>query len=123
MNQARSESQIRPVAALMGYLWLRGSNSGPLLLFKDGKPLSKDRLNSRLQKELTISGLEGNYTLHSFCVGAASTATALGFPDHLIQAMARWSSDAYKVYIKLPVDRLMSASKCMGSATSFKNSS
>eukprot|EP00112_Aurelia_sp_Birch-Aquarium-sp1_P002007 Seg122.10 transcript_id=Seg122.10/GoldUCD/mRNA.D3Y31 product="hypothetical protein" protein_id=Seg122.10/GoldUCD/D3Y31 len=107
----------------MGYLWLRGSNSGPLFLCKDGKPLSKDRLNSRLQKELKISGLEGHYTLHSFRVSAASTAAALGFPDHLIQAMGRWSSDAYKVYIKLPVDRLISALKCMGSATSFKDSS
>ena len=117
---ARSGSQICPVDALMSYLWLRGSNNGPLFLFEDRKPLSKDRLNNRLQKELKVSGFEGHFTLHSFRVGAATTAAALGFPDHLIQAMGRWSSDAYKIYIKLPVDRLISASRCMGSAKSFK---
>ena len=59
-------------------------------------------------------GIGGNYTLHSFRVGAASTATALGFPEYLLKALGRWSSDAYKVYIKLPLDCPASASRSLG---------
>ena len=116
---ASSDSPICPVTAIIKYLWLRGSSQGPLFICKDFRPLTKQMLNYRLQKALNSAGLKGSYTLHSFRVGAASTAAALGFPDHLIQAMGRWSSDAYKVYIKLPVERLIISSRCLGSSSRF----
>ena len=95
----------------MSYLNLRGSSPGPLFQFGDGTgdgtPLTRYRLNARLQYILKAAGWQGRYTLQSFRVGAATKAASLGFPEYLIKALGRWSSsDAYKVYIKLPVQRL-----------------
>ncbi len=107
---ARSDCELCPVAALMGYLHVRGSSPGPLFRSLDSSPLSKSKLYSRLRSVLMAAGWQGHYTLHSFRVGAATTAASLGFPAHLIQAMGRWSSEAYKVYIKLPENQLRQAS-------------
>ncbi len=107
---ARSSSLICPVAALMAYLQRWGSCPGPLFMFSNGMPLTKVKLNSRLQSLLKSCGWPNTLTLHSFRVGAATSAAALGFPDYLIQALGRWSSDAYKVYIKMPTAKLTSAS-------------
>ena len=116
---ARSDSALCPVTALMTYLRLRGMTPGPLFIYSDGAPLSKCRLNKRLQHVLSAAGWQGRFTLHSFRVGAASTAASLGFPDHLIKALGRWSSEAYQVYIKLPQNRLVSASRSLASAVSI----
>ncbi len=107
---ARSDCALCPVAALMSYLMIRGSSPGPLFRFSDGSPLSKSKLFTNLQRLLSQAGWQGRYTLHSFRVGAATTAASLGFPTHLIQALGRWSSDAYKVYIRLPEENLRQAS-------------
>ena len=45
--------------------------------------------------------------MHSFRVGAATSAAALGIPDHLTKAFDRRSSDAYLSYIKIPQHPLM----------------
>ena len=116
---ARSDSALCPVTALMTYLRIRGMTPGPLFVYSDGSPLSKSKLNKKLQHVLSAAGWQGRFTLHSFRVGAASTAASLGFPDHLIKALGRWSSEAYQVYIKLPQNRLVSASKSLTSAVSF----
>ena len=114
---SRSDGHLCPVTALMSYLNLRGSSPGPLFQFGDGTPLTRNRLNARLQDILKAAGWHGRYTLHSFRVGAATTAASLGFPEYLIKALGRWSSDAYKVYIKLPVQRLSLACKSLATAS------
>ena len=43
-------------------------------------------------------GYSGNYSGHSFHIGAATTAASQGLPDHLIKILGRWSSDAYQRY-------------------------
>lgn len=116
---ARSDCAICPVAALMTYLQRRGNDSGPLFHFVDKCPLTREKLNSRLQKVIAAAGWQGRYTLHSFRVGAATTAASLGFPDYLIKALGRWSSEAYQVYIKLPQHRLQLASTCLATANTF----
>ena len=116
---ARSDSLLCPVMALMSYLRLRGGADGPLFHFASGSPLSRSRLSSQLRKLLSAAGFHGNYSLHSFRVGAATTAASLGFPDHLIKALGRWSSDAYRVYVKLPNVRLQQASVCLATTSSL----
>ena len=119
---ARSDSALCPVSALMTYLRIRGMAPGPLFVYSDGSPLSKSKLNKKLQHVLSAAGWQGRFTLHSFRVGAASTAASLGFPDHLIKALGRWSSEAYQVYIRLPQNWLVSATKSLASAVSFNGS-
>ena len=111
---ARANSAICPVSAITSYLWSRGDKEGPLFVDGEFSPLSKSKLTSKLKSSLMKCGIGGNYTLHSFRVGAASTAAALGFPEYLLNALGRWSNDAYKVYIKLPVNCLASASRSLG---------
>ena len=119
---ARTDTNVCPVRALMSYLHVRGPTPGPLFLLSDGTPLTKSKLNTHLQHVLKQCGWSGIFTLHSFRVGAATTAASLGFPSHLIQALGRWTSDAYKVYIKLPQERLHLASKSLGTLTAFSQS-
>eukprot|EP00795_Rhopilema_esculentum_P014765 gene14765-5872_t len=119
ISLARSDSVLCPVTALMTYIRLRGQRSGPLFQFSNGAFLTKSRLNNWLQKSLLSASWNGRYTPHSFRVGAASTAASLGFPEYLIKALGRWSSEAYQAYIKLSQTRLITASKCLASASTL----
>ena len=118
---AQSDGPICPVSASMSYLHQRGLSPGPLFHFSDGRPLMCQRLQTRLQAILKAAGWPGKYTLHSFLVGAATTAASLGFLDYLIQTMGRWSSEAYKIYIKLPKPHLLKASCSLASASQLAN--
>ena len=48
----------------------------------------------------------GNFFSHRFCVRAATVAARNGVPDHLIQALSRWLSSAYQLYMRTPSDLL-----------------
>ena len=50
------------------------------------------------------------YVGHSFQIGAASTAAAVGVEDSLIQTLGRWKSSAYLSYVLVPRERLASVS-------------
>ena len=113
---ARSDDLLCPVSALMSYLRLWGRSQGPLFQFSNRDGLTKSRMNNRLQSVLKSCGWPKTFTLHSFRVGAATTAALLGFPDYLIQALGRWTSDAFKLYIKLPQERLVATSLSLAAA-------
>ena len=95
-------AKICPIRALMSFLHLRGSGPGPLLRHETGEALSRQTFLSWLQSSLALLGIEGNYSGHSFRIGAATTAATVGIPDHLIKTMGRWLSDAYQLYIRTP---------------------
>jgi len=76
----------------------RGDCSGPLFLFADGTPLSRLHITDRLRSILVDAGVQGNFSSHSFRIGADTSANAAGLPDSLIRTLGRWSSDAYLVY-------------------------
>ena len=97
---------VFPITALGTYLSLRGSAPGPLFLFSDGRPLTRQRLSSFLQSILHGAGYSGSYSGHSFRIGAATTAAARGVPDHLIKTLGRWLSEAYQIYIRTPVSSI-----------------
>ena len=102
------------MAALVKYVWVRWSDPAPFFLCEDKSPLTRDRLNRRLQKIVKACNIETKFTLHSFRVGAATTAASLGFPEYMIKALRRWSSDAYKVYVNLLLERLSVAPRYFG---------
>ena len=100
-------SDLCPLAAISSYLYVRGEAPGPLFLFRDGRPLSRQILASKVQHILHSAGYSGTYSGHSFRIGAATTAAACGVTDHLIKTLGRWSSDAYQVYIRTPISSIV----------------
>ena len=97
-----------PVVSLLNYLHLRGPGAGPLFVYRDGTPLSRSRLSSFLQTTLQSAGVPGKFSGHSFRIGAATTAATRGVPDHLIKTMGRWSSEACLLYVRTPVETILS---------------
>ena len=96
-----SLSPICAVKAVLDYLAVRGFSQGPLFLLSSGRLLSSNILTSWLRSILRSAGITGNYSSHSFRIGAATSAAKAGIPETLIQALGRWESSAYQRYIRL----------------------
>ena len=96
---------------MMAYLFLRGNAPDSLLMLQYGCPLSRVLLTDWLWQLFSAAGIFGNFSSHSFHIGAATGAACNGFPDHLIQALGRWSSNAYQLCIRKPVEALASLSQ------------
>lgn len=100
-------SMLCPVAALHVFLKVRGTSPGRLFINSSGSPYSVLWFRSALSKISELAGLRAwGITPHSFRVGAATSAAALGIPEDTIQRMGRWSSRAFMRYIKYQVNRL-----------------
>ena len=98
------------VRAVMNYLALRRDAPGPLFLLQNGQPLSRNILTDWLRQIMASARVPGNFSSHSFRIGAATVAARNGVPDHLIQSMGRWSSNAYQLYIRTPAEALAALS-------------
>ena len=105
------------VYAMMTYLAAREDAPGPLFLFANGQPLTRTRLMNWLRQIMTSARISGNFSSHSFQIGAATVAARRGILDHLIQTMGRWSSNAYQLYIRTPADSLAALSQQLASAS------
>ena len=92
-----------PVKALKCYLKLRGSESGPLFLLSNGKPVTSCMFATRFKAVLRWVGLSTRfYKGHSFRIGACSEAILQGVPQDSVMALGRWSSrSAFKRYIRI----------------------
>lgn len=106
----RGRAPLCAVDAVLAYLALRGDTPGPLFLLAEGRPLSRAVLTDWLRQILSSAGIEGNFSSHSFRIGAATVAARNGIPDHQIQALGRWTSNAYQLYIRTPSEALASLS-------------
>lgn len=93
-----------PVLAMHNYLKLARPSTGALFQLKSGSPITRHYFQSQLNKCLSATKLQKSlYKTHSFRIGAATEAvTRLGLPDHEIQRLGRWKSDAFKSYIRSP---------------------
>ncbi len=110
----KTESDLCPVAAILGYLVARGSQPGPLFVFQDGRFLTRERLVSEVREALQTAGLDQSlYCGHSFRIGAATTAAARGVEDCVIKTLGRWRSLAYLDYVKIPRDQLAGYSRML----------
>ena len=101
------------VQAVVSYLARRGQRPGPLFLLENGLPLTRSLVTDRLRAIVLSAGLSGDFSSHSFRIGAATSAVKAGVPDHLIQVLGRWKSDAYKQYIRTPPDVIIRAAKSL----------
>ena len=101
--QAQSAGQFCPVEALRRYL--SQSKGQALFCHFDTLPLTSFQLRQMLKKVVNFCDFPCKqfFQSHSFRIGAASTATALGYSEEDIKVMGRWRSGAFKQYIRVPV--------------------
>lgn len=102
------DTDLCPVKALSAYIQLHGSQPGPLFLDCIGHPCTIAHYRVALVKVVAAAGLSdhGIKKPHSFRVGAATAAAALGIPEETIQRMGRWTSRDFIQYIKFQINRL-----------------
>jgi len=99
--------ELCPVAGILSFVALRGNTAGPFFRFLDGTPLTKSRFVSHVREAMVRAGIPThNYSGHSFRIGAATAAAQAGLQDSTIQALGRWSSNAFLRYIRRPQDTL-----------------
>ena len=97
---ARTASQIYAVTAMQHYFHCAVPPSLPLFSFQFGRLLTRSAVISLPRDIVRLVGLPFHSLKgHTFRIGAASTAAAVGLPDWLIKIMGRWSSDCYQLYI------------------------
>ncbi|KAK3742151.1 hypothetical protein QZH41_007465 [Actinostola sp. cb2023] len=106
----RGSTTLCAVEATLDYLVRRGNSPGPLFIRQSGLPLSRSLLTSWLRSIIEGAGIPGNFSSHSFRIGAATVAARNGVPDHLIQSLGRWTSNAYQLYIHTPSEALADVS-------------
>ena len=109
---SRTNVDLCPVAAILGYLAVRPQVEGALLVHEDGSPLTRDQFVRLLKNALRAAGIDDSaYAGHSLRIGAATAAAAAGVPAHVIKMLGRWESSAYQIYIRTPRESLASVSQ------------
>jgi hypothetical protein len=109
-----------PVAAVLGYIALRGNRSGLFLLTTEKVPLSKSDFIGKFRAILGRIGLPAeDYAGHSFIIGAATSAALVGAEDSTIQLLGWWQSAAFLRYNNTPHEHLASISLTLASSTSL----
>ncbi len=103
----KTDGPLCPVAACMEYMRRRGAVPGPFFRRQDGSPLTKSIFVQLVRSLLSDAGLDASlYSGHSFRIGAATSAAQAGIQDSTIQALGRWSSGAFLVYVRTPRSQL-----------------
>jgi hypothetical protein len=98
---AAIDSPLCPVKALLQLFNLDPQQPNAPLFSFSGQPFTKDRVHRKLNDLLQSNGIDPrDYTLHSFRKGAAQHAKDSGMRDDQIQALGRWTSQAFQVYFK-----------------------
>ena len=110
----RTNDDLCPVAALLTYLKIRGSQPGPLFRWQSGIPLTKNKFVEEVRMVLEAAHLPAkNFAGHSFRIGAATTAASAGLSDSTIQTLGRWKSSSYLLYIRMEPTKLATVSHTM----------
>lgn len=103
-----SAQEICPGRAMKNYFQnYRTSVSGPAFIHADGTPLTSFQFSAILKRAVAFAGLEtAGKTTHSLRIGACSMASAHGMSDQEIKKLGRWTSRAYKSYIRIPSNKI-----------------
>jgi len=89
-----------PVLALR-QLWIQDPQPRGAPLFRlANRAFSSDAVMTIIRARLRTHGIQNyaSFTGHSFRRGAAQTASDIGLPESDIQALGRWTSDAFRLY-------------------------
>ena len=105
-----------PLSAVLSYLVVRGSATGPLFTWKNGLFLTRENFVAAVRKALETAGVDASdFNGHSFRIGAATTAASRGMEDSMIKTLGRWESDAYQRYVRIPRQELAYYTKILAS--------
>ena len=114
----RTNQPLCPVLSMAAYLAIRSADPGPLFIFQDGTPLSRERLVKAVRSALLQCNIDpAQYNGHSFRIGAATAAAACGIPEATIKMLGRWKSSAYTLYIQTPRSELATISQSIARVT------
>ena len=72
-----SSNIIFPVCSLLHYLHIRDGDPGSLFCHTNGLPLTRATLTTWLRTAVSRAGIEENFSGHSFCIGAATSAAEM----------------------------------------------
>ena len=90
----RTDQELCPVAAVLDYIARRGTCAGPLFIYENGQPLTRNSLVREVRSALLANATP--YSGHSFRIGAVMSAAAAGVEDAIIKILGRWQSTAYQ---------------------------
>ena len=96
-----------PVTALRKYMQSRKPSVAPLFGFSNGHYLTRQAFARAIHGLLPE---HANISTHSFRIGAATTAAAMGLPRWLIKNLGRWNSDCFRQYIRIPGETITKVS-------------
>ena len=109
-------NDLCPVASMLDYLNSRGNRPGALFQSGTGEPIHRQFFVNKVQQALASAGIPGHlFNGHSFRIGAATTASAVGIPETIIKHLGRWSSAAYQAYIRPAQSSLVGVSQQLAS--------
>lgn len=100
-------SLYEPLTALTSHRYASNSTAcDPLFVTETGNIATRHWFSQHLESFCPPGIPPLRYTIHSFHIGAASSATRAGVSDHKIQILGHWSSRAYLSYIGHNADDL-----------------
>ncbi|XP_073768545.1 uncharacterized protein [Danio rerio] len=107
-------SPIHHFQTLLAFLQFRKLQDpnprSPLFTDDYNRPVTRFWFQKHLKEILRLSGLSpDSFSSHSFRIGAATTAAHNGLSQSQIQALGRWSSDAFNSYIRFSRPHLKEA--------------
>ncbi|KAM3920353.1 uncharacterized protein RB166_014754 [Leptodactylus fuscus] len=95
------DSVACPVNCFAAFMAVRPAGGGALLVHGDLSCLSKFQFVQVFRKGLEKLGIPpGDYSSHSFRIGAATEAACWGLPPTVIRRIGRWESERYRLYVR-----------------------
>ena len=98
----RERREVCPVHLLNNFLRLRGNEQGFLFIKADGRAPSRSEFLDWMRAVMIACGYNfSGFNTHSLRAGMATHMALQGFSGEQIKLAGRWSSDAYKKYIRV----------------------
>lgn len=99
---AHGPTDFSAVSSLVEYFKIRGNYAGPLFCHADQASVTRVTFDRCLHRALSFCKSDGSrFKGLSFRIGAATYATQNNMSDSQIRALGRWSSNAFRKYIRL----------------------
>ena len=109
-----TQKPICPISGILPYLAARGNRAGSLFITEDGRALTRQTFSVMLDSVLEKLHLDTkSFNIHSFLIGAATTAAMAHILESQIMMLGCWQSDAYQRNIKMPPQVLANLSKLL----------